>query len=286
MTAPPETAPPSRRLFHPAPLPGAPEHAPAAAEPPPPETHALTEEAQRHVRVLRLGPGDRVVLFDGEGQEVSAELVPDPGAWDGSRASSPRRLQARPLGPVRPAGNLGGPRLVLVQGLPRGGKLDGIVRMCTELGVRGIQLARSERTQGAGRAVRLDRLTRVAREATRQSGAPVVPRIEGPGPLLEVADRAPQGALRLLAWEGLADPPGSGQGAAGEPPPSPGPGTMDAWVVVGPEGGFSEGEVDALRRRGYRPIGLGSTILRVETAAPVALALVAERLREGRIGPR
>jgi 16S rRNA (uracil1498-N3)-methyltransferase len=157
--------------------------------------------------------------------------------------------------------------------------------MCTELGVRGIQLARSERTQGAGREVRLDRLTRVAREATRQSGAPVVPRIEGPGPLLEVADRAPPGALRLLAWEGLADPPGSGQGAAEVPPSPPGPGTMDAWVVVGPEGGFSEGEVDALRRRGYRPIGLGSTILRVETAAPVALALVAERLREGRIGP-
>ncbi len=215
---------------------------------------ALAEEAARHARVLRLSPGDRVRLFDGDGSEADARIV----------SVEPRTVLCA-AEPAR-AARADSPRLVLVQVIPRGRKLDGIVRMTTELGVAEVRLALSQRSQK--RSGPLERLERIARESARQARRATVPRVTEPRPLLEVAAAAPVNSLKIVAWETAAQ--------ALEPTL---PATVDAWLVVGAEGGLAEVEVERLEQLGYRAIGLGPTILRVETAAPVAVALVLDRVR-------
>lgn len=213
----------------------------------------------RHARVLRLREGDPVVLFDGRGAE--ADAVVRRIDEDAVRCEAgPARAIARP-----------GPAVVLCQCLPKGGKLEDIVRACTELGVMAVHLVASERSvprPDEGRIEkRLERIGRVAVEAARQSGRSDVPDVLAPAPLDEVLARAPEEAARIAfapdAETSLTD--------ACE-------GATSAWVLVGPEGGLAPAELDRARTRGFALVGLGPTVLRVETAAPVAVALVTERL--------
>jgi 16S rRNA (uracil1498-N3)-methyltransferase len=214
----------------------------------------LDAAAARHAHVLRLDRGARVRLFDGRGREADAvidSVGPDLLACEAS---------------VPSVAASGEPRVVLVQVVPKGKKLDGIVRMATELGVAEIRLASARRSEKTLRST--ERLERIAREAARQSRRATVPLIAPPLPLLEVAREAPPKSLKIAAWEGVRSAP---------LPSSPdGDG---AWVVVGAEGGLEDDEVRALDALGYAAVGLGPTILRVETAVPVALALVLDRLR-------
>ncbi len=217
----------------------------------------LDPTAARHAKVLRLAVGDAVVLFDGAGREAQGCVE----ALDGE-------LVCR-VGPLRVA-TRAGPAIVLCQCLPKGGKLDDIVRASTELGVRAVHLVTSERTvprPDEPRAQkRLERLAAVAREAARQSGRADVPDLIAPAPLAEVLARAPEDATRLAfapegerALESVAAAPA-------------------AWVLVGPEGGLAQGELELARAAGFAVLGLGPTVLRVETAAVVALALVSHHL--------
>lgn len=220
----------------------------------------LDEDAVRHVRVLRLREGESVRLFDGRGGEAEAEIL--------ALGESHVRCRTGPRTSVA----VGRPALVLVQVLPKGAKLDGMIRMATELGVTAIHLATSQRSVPKVEAERIggkmERLERIAREASRQAGRADTPILARPAPLLEVARRAPPGSLRIVFWEEAA------HGFSLAPPAGP----AETWVVVGSEGGLTGEEVDKLREEGYRVEGMGTTILRVETAAPVALALVLDRL--------
>lgn len=213
----------------------------------------LGEEAARHARVLRLRAGDPIELFDGAGRRARGEL----------RALEPMRVAAEPA--TQRASRAS--RVVLIQALPKGKKLDGIIRMTTELGVDAIHLATSRRVVARPDEARMDRRTerleRIAQEAARQSKRDTVPEIFAAAPLEEVAARAPEGALRVVLWEEGTTPWRAGE--AGE-----------VWIVVGPEGGFAQEEVRALEARGYRSARLGATTLRVETAAVVAVTLAME----------
>lgn len=217
----------------------------------PPDGGALElgPEVARHARVLRLTEGDHLVLFDGEGHEADAVIV---------------ELDARVVCRVDPprAVDSSRPRVVLVQCVPKGSKLDGIVRGATELGVAAVHLALSERCvsrpKGERAHKRVERLEKIAREAARQCGRADVPEVHAPVPLLEAAARAPEDASRLAFVVGAE----SELGGAGE-----------AWVLVGPEGGLAPDEAAALASDGWMLAGLGTTTLRVETAAIVAVAL-------------
>lgn len=214
----------------------------------------LSPEAARHARVLRLKEGDPLVLFDGRGREADARVL----------ALDPLRCAAAPARDAAEAG----PRLVLCYAVPKGSKkLDQVVRGATEVGVAAIHLTLTERCVARPErdaVKKLERLARIATEAARQSGRATVPDLVAPAPLDEVAARAPASAWRLVAAPGA---PGF-DGAGGE-----------AWLVVGPEGGLSDAELEALASAGFAPIGLGPTVLRTETAAVVAPALVLDRLR-------
>ncbi len=224
----------------------------------------LAEDVTGHARqVLRLAAADDVVLFDGKGREARAKIT---------EASGPRlRCEAEPS--FVPKGE--SLRIHLIQSLPKGSKIDDIVRMCTELGVASIHLVSSERSVpelGDRAAKRVERLSKIAREAARQSERATVPEIHTPVSLAEAAARAAADDLKIVFWEDHRGDVAVHQGAARD-------GVLqDVWIVIGPEGGFSASEVRPLVDAGFVLAGLGPTVLRVETAAPVAVALVRDRL--------
>lgn len=220
----------------------------------------LDEAQSKHARVLRLREGDRVVLFDGRGHEADATITAfEEGAL---------RCEAEQPHTIAHAG----PRVVLVQCLPKGGKLEEIVRASTELGVSAVHLVQSERSVprvDPGRVdKRLERLRRVAVEAARQSERSDVPDLLAPVPLDEALARAPEEAARL------AFAPSGGISLERACPVD----RSSAWVLVGPEGGLSPSEIEEARARGWAIVGLGRGVLRVETAAPVVVALVTKHL--------
>ena len=217
------------------------------------------------IRVLRLRSGAVVEVFDGEGHRWNATVM---GAERGSY-----QLQIGTALADEPAARI---QLTLLQGIARGEKMDWIVQKATELGVYAIQplttefsvvrvdTRQSERKAGHWQAV--------ARSACEQCGRSRVPIVSSPIELREFANAAPMESDTRL-W--LLDPGASaslvqvvdrlrGQHAIPE----------RLQIVVGPEGGLSTAEQQQLVARGATPLGLGPRILRSETAALTALALL------------
>ncbi len=221
------------------------------------ESSVLSEEIRRHVRVLRLQRGDTIELFC-EGQACRATIV-----------ELDEELRVQVLTKEHAAPETAAP-ITLVQALPKAKKLDSIVRMAVEIGVDNIRLVTSERTIPTWPARRaqdkLGRLQRIVQEAARQSNQSRVPHVYAPEPLLQVARAIGEPATRILFWEVSAAP-------LSETLPA-----RATWVAIGPEGGWSQGEAHTLRECGWVDASLPTGILRVETAAPVALALVRDRL--------
>lgn len=214
----------------------------------------LAPEAVRHAHVLRLREGDEVTLFDGRGARARGVLVSLDATSGVARTGAPHAE----LGDAA--------RTTLVQCLPRGGKLDDLVRAATELGVTAIRLATSAHAVARGDDERWERrqarLDRVVREAARQAELDTLPEVHAPGRLLEIAALAPANARRFVLCGRTGSPLGAVDSSA------------EAWLVVGPEGGLAESELSALAAMGYVAISLGATILRVETAVVAAISTV------------
>ncbi|MCA9559713.1 MAG: 16S rRNA (uracil(1498)-N(3))-methyltransferase [Myxococcales bacterium] len=218
---------------------------------------ALPAEAAHYLlRVRRLNPGERVIAFDGRGGEVEAELCDDEAG-----------PALRTLGTPK-TGRTSAP-LTLCYGLPKGDKLETVVRQCTELGVGRVLLLSTKRSvvqlDGPRAAKRRERLQRVAEEAARQSGRADAPTIEGPFSVADAAAATGDHALRLTLHPGA--------------PALTAPlGVAPVALFVGPEGGFSPDELATLTAAGVPPVGLACPVLRTETAAVVACALVLHRM--------
>jgi len=214
---------------------------------------ALPAEARHHLRgVLRLRPGAPLLLHDGRGGLARAELL------DGDRARITQREP--PLAPALP--------LALAVALPRLPRLEWLVEKAAELEVTRLVLLQAryaERDVGDGRLARLNRL---ADEALLQCGRRWRLSIEGPCSLRAALD----GGGGLQPWLATPDP-----AAAPAPQDAPASGVQ---AFIGPEGGFAPDELQVLQAAGARPVRLGRTILRVETAA-LALAVLAR----DRLGP-
>lgn len=215
------------------------------------------DEAEHLTRVLRLGVGDQVAVFDGRGHEFLAR-VSDARRRD-VRVQLLSRLETTPEPSVA---------LTLAQGVLKGDKMDDIVRDAVMLGVHAVQpivTKRSEVTVAALlRGARVERWRRVALASSKQSRRSVVPEIRTP---LAFADflREPGPDLRLMLVE-----PGTGDDVTplGTLRASPAP--FDAAVWVGPEGGWDETERAAARAAGARLMSFGPRTLRAD-AVPVAV---------------
>lgn len=227
----------------------------------------LAAAESRHVRVLRLAQGEQVELFDGQGGVAEAELV----ALDleGVRCRILHRRAAAELAPAS---------IHLLLGLPKGNKLDTIVRMLGEIGVASIHLCGCERSVPQWKETRaqeqkLERFRKIAQEAARQSEQPCVPEVFAPAPLREAARRAGPEAMKRVCLPPSAL--GSPESPAAEEEKSRSVLALSAlglWLAVGPEGGFSPKEVQGLQGMGFLPLHFDMGVLRVETAAVVAAA--------------
>lgn len=205
-------------------------------------------------RVLRLLPGARVEVSDGSGSVAGATLTADGVVLD----TTPRVVSRRP------------PHLTVAQALPKGRRIDEVVRQITELGVDAIVPVQAERcvARASGdRAERvLDRAASVARAAAEQARTPWRPTVSPvvtTGRLRSALDV--RDAVLLVTHPGAAPLPRLLTELDG----------VDAVVVaVGPEGGWTDPEVDSLVSDGGRLVGLGDTVLRTEHAAAAAVAVV------------
>ena len=205
----------------------------------------LPPSVERQVRrVLRLTDGDRLVLLPGDGTQAlcrldGAECVVEERA---DVTSEPRH------------------RLTIVQALLKGDALEGVVQHATEIGVVAFRLVITERCVARDISPRkLERLRAIAREAAEQSERGIVPAIEPPAPL---ADALTPGSVLLFERY-----PGTGLARLDAPPS----------IIIGPEGGFSEAEVKAAQQAGVTLAGLGPRILRSQTVAVAAAAVVLSR---------
>lgn len=208
--------------------------------------------------MLRLRPGDRVAVFDGTGTEYVTEL----------ETVTPERVGARIIETHR--GRAPALHLTLLQGVPKGMKMDGVIRMGTEVGVTEFMPFTSARTVAAGQG-RVARWLRIATEAAKQCRRSDMPVVHAPVPLAEALDRVAGYDLVLVLWEGEQSRT-IGQALA----PAPAAGRIA--VAIGPEGGFTPEEVAQAASRGAVPVTVGPLILRTETAGIVALAMVVYEL--------
>ena len=224
------------------------------------------DEAEHLTRVLRIGPGDTVAIFDGRGQEYLARVV----------TAERREVRLQLLSRLAPAAEAAVP-LTLVQAVIKGEKMDDVVRDAVMLGVAAIQpvvTARTEVTVAAlGRAGRVDRWKRVALASVKQSRRAVLPDVRGPL-TFETWLADPRPATTLMLVEPNA-------GIAADPlsilrdQPAP----LEAVIMVGPEGGWTANECSAAREGGIRLVTLGHRTLRAD-AVPVAAISVLQFLWE------
>jgi 16S rRNA (uracil1498-N3)-methyltransferase len=219
------------------------------------------DESRHLTRVLRLRPGDTVVATDGAGRDYTVRLESVGDAATGTVLAAAAGPRESPLA------------ITLVQGVPKGDRMEAIVRAATELGVARVLPALCERTivrlEPSRWRERARRWQRVAREAAKQCGRAVIPTVETPRPLDEWLAAAGPADLALCLWEGGGAPLGQALAAAGTP--------RSALLVVGPEGGLAPAEVDAARARGLIVASLGPRIVRTETAGPAVVAILQAR---------
>jgi 16S rRNA (uracil1498-N3)-methyltransferase len=218
------------------------------------------EEHHHLARVLRARPGDTVTLFDGAGGELRARIVKI--GRDRTDLAPQPDAGAGPPDTGAPAT----PPLTLLTAVPRGGRMDFLVQKCSELGVTRIVPIIAARSVARPEAGRRARWEKIAREAARQCGRADVPAVAAPATLAE-ALAAPELPARRLV---LSPPP------RGRPLRALVPDLAATALLVGPEGGLADAETEAARAAGFVAASLGPRILRVETAAMVAVALAQE----------
>ncbi len=246
--------------------------------PPTGEPFELTPSLVKHAKALRLSVGDSFTLMDGAGQEASVKVMKITQSGMHCLATGRSRSPSSSH-----QNRLLYPRVTLIQALPKGSKIYSIVRMATEVGVSSIRFVFSERTvptPSDGRfAARLMRLREIAKEATAVAGRRQVPEIHMPDTLLEVASQAPDGITKWVCWEESTAPLWD---VCRHVPK--GRRTGEAWLIIGPEGGFSRTEVGRLRNVGFQDVRIGPWVMRVETAAPVAVSMAMTNLLQVSVG--
>ena len=256
---------------------------------PPGESHHL-------VIVNRARTGDTIIAFDGHGTEWTCELT------DARKAGATLRVTATHTRAPLPCA------ITLAQALPKGGVMDDIIRHVTELGAARIVPLATERTQvhlAADRSdKKIEKWRTAALEAAKQCGTPFLPEITGiqeleaflagdlvrATPLKLVASLHP-GARSLHAVCGDARRAAASSTSSDESPSSSsstaGGGSASALALksaiwlVGPEGDFSPAEMARIVAAGFQPVTLGPLVLRCDTAATAAVAVLGHELGGG-----
>jgi 16S rRNA (uracil1498-N3)-methyltransferase len=207
-------------------------------------------------RVLRLREGAPLGVFDGAGSEFRAEIVRVTG--DVVRVRLGEQAASTAESPLR---------ITLVQGVSRGERMDWTLQKATELGIAAIAPVLTARS-----VVRLDERQAPKKQshwqgivvsACEQCGRSKVPPVSQPTTLRDYLASVRKEGLRLVLSPSA---PGSLAGLSTLP--------SKVELLIGPEGGLDDDELDAARKAGFTPVRLGPRVLRTETAAVVALSVL------------
>jgi 16S rRNA (uracil1498-N3)-methyltransferase len=211
----------------------------------------LDEDEAHHLEVRRVGDGSLIRLVDGRGGVATARV-----ALEG------KAMVAR----VIATASIGAPPVTeVLLGAGDRDRFLGAVEKATELGATRIVPVVSERAAGVAtrfQASHVEKANARAREAVKQCGGSWAPAVGTPVSLSEALRQHPAGVVRLLADHDGGPMPGLREGEAVQ------------WAI-GPEGGFSDAELDVLRTAGFRAVALARSTLRFDTAAVTALAVTA-----------
>jgi len=228
-------------------------------------TFVITGSDAKHIgRVLRLKPGELIITVTPEGHIYEAVL--DQVAELKVEGRLVRLQESESESPLN---------ITLVQGLPKGDKLELIIQKCTELGITAIWPVHTERV-----VVRLDstkaeqrwkRWNRIALEAAKQCRRQRVPEIGVLQDWQTAIHNLPQDAQGILLWE-------SENNKSLRAVLSDMRTDRPIFIFVGPEGGFTQEEVHAAQSRGIDAVTLGPRILRTETAGLATLAIISYQL--------
>ncbi|MDR1192812.1 MAG: 16S rRNA (uracil(1498)-N(3))-methyltransferase [Peptococcaceae bacterium] len=237
------------------------------------EARITGEELAHLTRVLRMRPGQRVEIFDGLGKGYSGEI----------KEIDEKRAIVAALTPVtEPRDSL--LRTCLVQGIPKGEKMEWVAQKATELGVGAILPLALERCvtrleDEAKRSRRRERWEKVAREAARQCGRLTAPQVLPIAVLSAFLAQVGREDLLLIPWEGGGESPRQLFRRMEKPPAG--------WVylLIGPEGGLTKGEVEQGVAAAGLPLTLGPRILRTETAGLALLAVLQYQWGDGGAAP-
>jgi 16S rRNA (uracil1498-N3)-methyltransferase len=217
----------------------------------------LDEGERHHLRVRRARDGEQVELLDGAGLVATGRLVRDGADWSAEVEWVDHRVRS--------------PELTLAVAAGDRERFSWMVEKSVELGVTIVVPLESARTRDVGTRLReshFPKLRRLALESTKQCGAAWVPSIEHPVPLEDFLGRPVTGSVWVADADGMLPPA-----------------TLDrapVTVIIGPEGGFAVEERSAIAAAGYVPVALAPHILRFETAALAAAAVVETARMRGR----
>ncbi len=226
-----------------------------------PKTHftediaKITELENHHLRnVLRMGLGDTIRIIDGEGSAYTAEICTVETEWTDAKIHDhtffPRKT----------------PSLTLFQSIPKHDKMELILQKTTELGVSQIVPILTERSLQKPSVKRCRRWQRIIVSGTKQCGRVWLPKLCDILCFEECLNKLENNGLNLIFWENEKQKhiktvlKGS-------------PKIDSIALIVGPEGGFSDIEVNAAIQSGCTPVSIGSNILRTETAAIAGIAV-------------
>ncbi len=217
------------------------------------EAHHLTD-------VLRLGIGDEVELFDGAGGLATARVKSVSRHRVTLVVERLQRAEPRRTG-----------RIIIAASIAKGERFDWVIGKCTELGVYRICPVVFERTVKQPKNPKtLERWTNIARAAAKQCGRLFLPRIDAPMSLAQAIEviRADYPDVKLLVGNFNPDAKSILAQSSGE---------TDVAAFIGPEGGFTEDELNLLKKAGAKSVCLTDTTLRVETAAMAFAAILAAK---------
>jgi len=222
------------------------------------EVEITGRDAHHIIDVLRLKAGDWLVLSDGKGRSFKSEVI----------SAASRRVRTIIKEEVRRKAATEPPALAFA--VIKHDRSEWIIQKAVELGCRHIIPFYCRRTIPKFRSDKNKRWQEIALEAAKQSGLPFIPQVEQPADFDKLCSLFPDYEKTILLWEGetqrdirsikfpLLCKEGSGE----------------VLLIVGPEGGFDEQEIDKAKTCGAATVSLGQQILRVETAAIAALAVV------------
>ena len=208
-----------------------------------------------HVHVLRMRPGEDMIICDGQGTDYKCRLV----------KADKEQVEAEVIEVVRcPAEP--SVKVTVLCGLPKGDKTDYIIQKCVEAGAYEILFFSSSRciAKLGNEEKKLERWQRIAEEAAKQSGRGIIPQVGWAGELADAFDVAVKKDVGLFMYE-------TGEREAMGDVLEANKSVSTAAIVTGPEGGFAPFDAELAKIVGLHLCSMGERILRCETAPVVAL---------------